>query len=122
MLICCEDVGTTSAPFRCRLCITKVRFNEGGDFVHETSTEDSSQGRWELQGSLPVGGVGPFLFWNPYAKVDVDSEDEGLVPVVGVNETESVPQEARGEGYSRMIDLVGSIVSPGHGIVVGKSL
>ena len=65
-------------------------------------------GSW--RGRCPLVVSAPSFFWNPYAKVDVDSEDEGLVPVVGVHEIEGLSQEVRGEGYSRMIDLVRSVV------------
>ena len=85
MLICCKDVWSASASFRGSLCVAEVGFDEWTNFIHETGTEDASQGGWKLQRTFPIGGVGPFVLLDPDTKVHVNPEDKGLIPIVCVN-------------------------------------
>ena len=63
-----------------------------------------------MEGSLSVGSVCSLLFGDPYPQVDVDAKDEGLVPKVGVNYVECLPDEVGREGGPRMVDFVRSVV------------
>ena len=75
-----------------------------------------------MEGALSICGVSSFFLRDPYAKVNVDPEYKGLVPVVRINKIESLAKEVCSEGYPRVINLIWSVIQTRSSAVVSEDL
>ena len=114
------DVGAAGASADGGLGRREERLNGGANQCHETAPKQAAKGGGELEGSLPVGGVGAFLLRDPHPEVLAGSNGKGDFHAGVVGTAKALCHEVGDEGYPTVVDFVRAVVDTRGGARTAK--
>eukprot|EP00972_Heterocapsa_arctica_P048330 7127231-Heterocapsa_arctica.AAC.1 len=82
--------------------------------AHDHGSEEPSEARRKLKGSLPIGMLCSSLLWYPKEQIDVTSEHPGEMPGAQSRGMEGLPDEVSCEVDAEVVDFVGNVITTGR--------